>query len=138
MARFLLDTNVVSEPTMKQPNEHVLSQIDVHQSDVVISSNVLHELIYGCERLPESKKRSHIERYIEEVVLNSIPILPYDNNAARWHASERARLTSLGKTPPYVDAQIAAVAATNGFILVTRNLSDFENFDGLDVITWHK
>jgi len=74
MARFLLDTNVVSEPTMKQPNEHVLSQIDVHQSDVVISSNVLHELIYGCERLPESKKRSHIERYIEEVVLNSIPM----------------------------------------------------------------
>lgn len=138
MARFLLDTNVVSEPTFKQPNEHVIAQIDVNQSDVAISSTVLHELIFGCERLPESKKRSHIERYIEEVILNSVPILAYDSKAARWHALERARLTSIGKTPAYADGEIAAVAATNGLILVTRNLSDFKDFDGLNIITWHE
>jgi len=75
MAQFLLDTNVVSEPTFKQPNQNVIYRINTHQSDVFISSTILHELIFGCERLPESKKRTHLERYIEEVIFNSIPIL---------------------------------------------------------------
>lgn len=138
MARFLLDTNVVSEPTFKQPNQYVISRIDANQSDIAISSTILHELIFGCERLPESKKRTHIERYIKEVIFNSIPIFAYDDTAARWHASERARLTSIGKTPAYADAQIAAVAAVNRLILVTRNISDFKDFEGIDIVNWYE
>lgn len=138
MARFLLDTNVVSEPTFKQPNAHVIAQIEANLTDLAISSTVLHELIFGCERLPESKKRRYIERYLKEVIGKSLPVIAYDEQAARWHTSERARLTALGKTPTYADAQIAAVAAVHGLTLVTRNLSDFKNFEGLSVVTWHK
>ena len=51
-----------------------------------------------------------------------------DGEAALWHAEERARLTAQGRTPSYVDGQIAAIAKTNDLTLVTRNTSDFVRF----------
>ena len=75
---------------------------------------VWHELWYGCYRLPPSAKRTLIEAYLKDVIARTIPILPYDQRAALWHAKERARLTLIGRMPPFADGQIAAVAATNG------------------------
>lgn len=70
------------------------------------------------------------------MVLISFPVLDYDREAADWHALERARLSSIGKTPPFVDGQIAAIAFVNDLILVTSNLRDFEGFRGLQVQSW--
>jgi tRNA(fMet)-specific endonuclease VapC len=36
--------------------------------------------------------------------------------------------------PAFVDGQIAAIAATQGLVLVTRNISDFVAFDGLQLL----
>ena len=71
-----------------------------------------------------------------DVVLESFPILDYGWNAADWHARERARLVSAGRTPPFVDGQIAAIAHANGLVLVTSNTKDFRAFDGLRVESW--
>jgi tRNA(fMet)-specific endonuclease VapC len=65
-------------------------------------------------------------------------ILPYDERAAEWHAKERARLSSLGQTPAFVDGQIAGIAKVNGLVLVTRNTIDFKKFSGLKVENWHR
>jgi len=42
---------------------------------------------------------------------------------ANWHAAERAGLVGTGRTRPYLDGQIAAIAVVN-LILVTNNTSD--------------
>jgi len=63
-------------------------------------------------------------------------ILPYCDRAAEWFAVERARLTTLGRTPSYPDGQIAAIARVNDLVLVTRNVSDFADFDGLPLENW--
>jgi len=65
-------------------------------------------------------------------------ILPYDDMAAEWHAKERARLSSKGATPSFVDGQIAAIAGVNDLILVTRNIDDFKSFLRLKTKNWHK
>ena len=65
-----------------------------------------------------------------------MPILSYNQKAAEWHANERARLTAIGRTPPFLDGQIAATARANGLMLVTANRSDFEVFDGLQIEDW--
>lgn len=65
-----------------------------------------------------------------------MPILPYDEAAADWHARERARLVAAGRTPPLLDGQIAAVAAVNDLVLVTSNVRDFRGFDGLRIEDW--
>jgi tRNA(fMet)-specific endonuclease VapC len=62
--------------------------------------------------------------------------LSYTQDAAKWHGETAARLQLQGKTPPFVDTQIAAVAKTNNLILVTRNVDDFENFTDLKIENW--
>lgn len=133
---YLLDTNIVSEPLRPDPNQRTVVLLQQHQHELAIASLVWHELLFGYERLPESAKRKAIETYLEEVVALSLPILPYDAKAASWHASERARLTAIGKKPSFVDGQIAAIAAVNSLTLVTANVSDFADFEGLRIENW--
>ena len=71
-----------------------------------------------------------------EVVLESFSVLDYGWKAADWHARERARLIATGRTPPFVDGQVAAIAPANGLVLVTSNTDDFRAFDGLRVESW--
>jgi len=107
-----------------------------NQAEAAIPSLVWHELLFGCLRLARSRRREAIERYLEEVVSPSFPILDYDRAAAEWHASERARLEASGKPRPFIDGQIAAIAAVNDLTLVTSNISDFRAFRGLPVRSW--
>jgi tRNA(fMet)-specific endonuclease VapC len=67
-----------------------------------------------------------------------VPILPYEDLAAKWHARERARLSAIGQRPGFADGQIAAVSAANNLTLVTNNIRDFEMFQGLDLENWHE
>ena len=133
---YLLDTNVVSEPLRPTPNEHVLQHLKQHEAEIAIAAIVWHELLYGTYRLPRSTKRSAIEDYLTDVVAPTFPILSYDVQAAQWHAAERARLVSLGQTPPFADGQIAAISHVNSLILVTANMTDFSMFQELRVENW--
>ncbi|MBE0409903.1 MAG: type II toxin-antitoxin system VapC family toxin [Anaerolineales bacterium] len=133
---YLLDTNIISEPLKPKPSLDILRKLREHQGEIAIASVVWHELHYGCLRLPYSDKRSAIEAYLFKVIAPSMDILPYDERAATWHAAERARLTELGMVPPFVDGQIAAIAAVNKLVLVTYNTSDFENFQGITIEDW--
>ena len=135
-AKFLLDTNIVSEPLRPRPNPRVLDKISTHQSECAIASVVWHELVYGAQRLPVSVKREAVERYLTRVIRTTLPILGYDERSAAWHAAERARLVALGQTPPFVDGQIAAIAAVNDLTLVTFNRRDFARFADLVVVDW--
>jgi tRNA(fMet)-specific endonuclease VapC len=134
--KYLLDTNVVSEPLRPQPSSSVVRRLRRHEDEIAIPSVVWHELRFGVERLPVSRRRDTIERYLQDVVLPTIPILDYDRHAAEWHARERSRLVARGETPPFADGQIAAIARTQGLIVVTFNEDDFRRFQGLRVLNW--
>ncbi len=134
--RYLLDTNIISEAIRPQPNANVMQQLLVARSTAAIGSIVWHEVLVGCYRMPESKRRSIIEVYLQEEVKARLPILPYTQEAAEWFAVERARLIPLGLSPSYADGQIAAIAAVNDLILVTRNVSDYQHFTGLTIENW--
>jgi len=138
LTQYLLDTNVVSEAIKTRPNGNVMKKLEKCQNEMATAVIVWHELQFGYQRLPASRKRSLIKAYLEEVVAPSLPILPYDRAAAEWHADQRARLTAAGKTPSFVDGQIAAIAKVNGLTLVTRNTTDFKIFSGLKVENWHR
>jgi len=115
-----------------------MTMLKLHQNELVTASPVWHELQYGCHRLKISKKRRTIETFLEEVVWRHIPILPYDQKSALWHAKQRARLSKKGVVPPFVDGPIAGIAAVNGATLVTRNLTDFKIFADIKVLSWHQ
>lgn len=123
--KYLLDSNVLSEPPRPRPHAGVMDRLVRHTGEVATASVVFHEMLHGTLRLPKSRRRSELEEYLGELQA-SMPILPYDEDAARWHAEERARLYR--KTPAFVDGQIAAVAAVHDLIVVTANVSHFSPF----------
>lgn len=136
--RYLLDTSIVSNPLSKRPDSRILKRLEEHGIECAIAAPVWHELIYGCRRLPKGRRRRGLEAYIVDVVQNSFPNLPYDEAAAQWHGEERARLEGVGRTAPFVDGQIAAIAHVNGLVLVTMNETDFQAFKGLAIENWSK
>lgn len=134
--QFLLDTNVVSEPTRPTPDARVVGSLRRHDGELATCAPVWHELVFGVGRLPAGSRRRALDRYLQDVVLATLPILPYDAVAAAWHGKERARLQRRGAAPSFVDGQIAAIARLNGLTLVTRNVGDFRRFEGLKVVDW--
>jgi tRNA(fMet)-specific endonuclease VapC len=114
----------------------VLRKLEERGPECAVAAPAWHELAYGCRRLPRGRRRLAVEAYLQDVVRASFPILPYDEVAAAWHGSERARLESLGRPTPYVDGQIAAIAHVNGLVLVTANVRDFTGFKDLRLENW--
>ena len=138
MSQYLIDTNILSEPLRPEPNSNVIAKIQFNFATIAIASVSWHEILFGCYRLPPSKKRSRIEEYLKTLVLPNFPILDYNAETADYHALERKRLTEIGKTPTFADGQIAAIASVNNLILVTNNTSDFANFKNLRLENWFK
>ncbi|WP_261226744.1 type II toxin-antitoxin system VapC family toxin [Ancylothrix sp. D3o] len=134
--KFLLDTNIISESIKLQPNPIFLEHFRQNLEESAIASVTWHELLYGLYRLPESRRKKNLSDYLTQVIEDKMIILPYCHSAAGWFATERARLTTLGRIPSYPDGQIAAIARVNDLILVTRNVSDFANFEGLAIGNW--
>ncbi|MBW1881202.1 MAG: type II toxin-antitoxin system VapC family toxin [Deltaproteobacteria bacterium] len=135
--QYVLDTNTVSAAFWPEPPDGLIERLKASVGTAALPVPVWHELRYGCALLESgSGKRVALERFLHSVVLPHYPLLDYDRPAAEWHARERARLRKAGKTPPFIDGQIAAVAAIRGATLVTRNLSDFEHFQDLEIESW--
>jgi tRNA(fMet)-specific endonuclease VapC len=132
----LLDTNVLSEPMRQQPDTAVMAQLEEGGHRLYTASVVIHELRYGVQRLPKGRRRARLDSYVQTVLASGLTVLAYDTTAALWHGDQRARLETRGLKPPFADGQIAAIAATQGLVLVTRNISDFEVFDGLQLLNW--
>lgn len=133
--RYLLDRNVLSEPVRARRDLGVLRQLEEHGEQSCTAALVLHELRYDVARLADGRRRRLLERYLDEVVTR-LDVLAYDRQAALWHAATRAQMEARGRTTSFIDAQIAAVAATNDLVLVTRNMDHFAPL-GIALESWH-
>ncbi len=134
--RFLLDTNAISEPLKPIPNEAFLRRFRTHGAELAISVTTWHEALFGMYRLPAGRKRRQVRDYLFDVIAATIPILPYDATAAQGHAEERARLGAKGRSAPFADGQVAAVARVHSLTVVTANVKDFQFFSKVPVENW--
>lgn len=123
---YLLDTNIVSEPTKKTPSEAVLTSLDAKGGVSVICAPVWYELLKGINLLSDGKKKSSLENYTRDYIQINFPILPYDSHCADLQAEIYARMLKNGTPVSPLDSQIAATALANNLIVVTRNIKDFK------------
>ncbi len=133
---FLLDSNVLAELTRGEANAGVMAKLAEHRAVCATSALALHELAYGVAQLPDGARKARLQRFIGGLLECGMAILPYDQEAALWHARERARLAAEGIDAPFRDGQVAAVAASRKLTLVSRNPADFQHFAGLSSTSW--
>lgn len=138
---ILLDTNVISEPLKAAGDMNVLAWVDAQIIETLYLSSIsLAELRLGIAVLPEGKRRDTLASSLEQRVLPLFAgrILAFDAPAAQAYATLRARARFAGQAIAPADGYIAAIAATHGFAVATRDTSPFDAA-GLVVInpwTW--
>ena len=66
--KFLVDANVLSEPTKPMPDSRVVAWLRAHQRDIAVDPVILGELRFGILILPRGKKRTSLERWFDEGV----------------------------------------------------------------------
>lgn len=62
--KYLIDTNVLSEALKTVPDKSVLKMFEKWEKEIVTAAPVWHELQFGCQRLPRSRKREAIASFL--------------------------------------------------------------------------
>jgi hypothetical protein len=125
---IVLDTNIISEAMKPEPNTAVHDWLNAQASETLyLSSVTLAELLFGIAALPKGKRRNLLARTLDGLTgLFGDRVLPFDTEAARHYAdlAVAARLAGLGFPVP--DGYIAAIAASKGFMVASRDTAPFE------------
>lgn len=123
--RYLVDANVLSEPTKPDPNPKVVAWLRANEREIAVDPIILGEIRFGILLLPGGRRRERLERWFEAGI-QRIQCIPWDAaTGLRW-AEFLADLRKSGLAMPIKDSLIAAIALAYQLTVVTRNLGDFE------------
>ena len=123
--RYLVDANVLSEPTRPRPDPRVVQWLREHESDIAVDPFILGEIRYGILLLAKGRRRDRLEAWFEKGV-GRLTCLSWDDAAGLRWAALLARLRASGRSMPIKDSLIATTALVAGLTVVTRNVRDFE------------
>ena len=134
---FLLDTNVVSELRKVRggkANPGVATWAEQVPSSVLfISAVTIHELEHGVLLMERSEPNQGalLRAWLDQSVTAAFKsrVLVVDERVAR-----RAAALHVPDPASFRDALIGATALVHDMTVVTRNVKDFERFEGLDVL----
>lgn len=126
--RYLVDANVLSEPTKPAPHASVVQWLRRNERDIAVDPIILGEIRFGILLLPRGKRRSSLERWFDDGVQRLLCIPWEGETGLRW-ARLLADLRASGRAMPIKDSLIAATALVHDLVVVTRNRADFEKAD---------
>ena len=131
MLRYLLDTNICIYVLKNHPPA-LRERFNQYAEQLCISSVTLAELYYGGEKSARpTQNLTNIEGFVAR-----LECLPFAEKAAAHYGEIRAQLERAG-TPigPY-DLMIAGHARSEGLVLVSNDVRDFERVAGLRLENW--
>lgn len=122
---YLVDANVLSEPTKPAPSRKVIDWLSANEKDLVVDAIILGELSIGILALPRGRKRRQLEHWFEALV-QTVDCLPWDAAISRRWARLVVDVKQKGETMPLLDGMIAATALQHDLTIATRNVRDFK------------
>ena len=132
--KYLLDTNVLSEMRKSDCNPRVRAFTDgIPGENIFICAITVGELCYGVEKLPAGKKKHELAVWLYTKLpewFNGRIVSLDTETMAEW-GRIRAKAA---RTLPIVDTLIASAAITHHMTLVTRNIKDFEDIEGIMLV----
>jgi predicted nucleic acid-binding protein len=122
---YLVDANVLSEPTRPRPDTRVVEWLRSNQRELAIDPFVLGEIRFGILLLPRGRRRTRLEAWFDDGA-RRLHCLPWDAATGMRWAQLLADLRASGRSMPIKDSLIAATALAHGLVVATRNRRDFE------------
>ncbi len=124
---IVLDTNVVSEAMKPAPQPVLRAWLDNQAAETLyLSSVTVAELLFGIAALPAGKRKNRLTEAVEGLLaLFHDRVLPFDTDAARHYAELAILARTSGRGFPTPDGYIAAIAASRGFIVASRDTAPY-------------
>lgn len=125
---IVLDTNVVSEAMKPEPDPAVRAWLNEQSAETLyLSSVTLAELLFGISALPNGKRKDLLSEALDGLMqLFRERVLPFDTDAARKYADLAVTARTAGRGFPVPDGYIAAIAASQGYQVASRDTAPFE------------
>jgi predicted nucleic acid-binding protein len=127
--KFLLDTNVISEPKQKTPNAQVLEWLDAQdESKLFLSVLTVGEIRKGITRLESGKKKAELEEWLEKLRNRfARRLLPMSEKTFLIWGRICGDFENKGIVRSALDSLLEATALEHDLILVTRNVKNLQN-----------
>ncbi len=130
--KYLVDANVLSEPTKPTPRPEVVEWLLHNERDIAVDPIILGEVRFGILLLPKGRRRRKLEGWFEQGVKRVHCLAWEAESGLRW-AELLANLRASGRAMPIKDSFIAATALVHGLVVATRNRTDFEKA-GVEIV----
>ncbi len=121
---YLVDANVLSEPTKARPDANVVGWLSAHEGELAVDPIILGEIRIGVLVLPSGQKRTQLVQWVTALE-RVVECIPWDAAVGRRWAELVAALRRKGQALPLLDSMIAATALEHDLTVVTRNVRDF-------------
>jgi predicted nucleic acid-binding protein len=121
---YLVDANVLCEPTKPEPAPKVVAWLRANERDLAVDPVILGEIRFGILLLPRGKRRRRLETWFDEGIAR-LQCLPWDASLGLRWAELLADLRRAGRAMPVKDSLIAATALAHGLTVATHNRRDF-------------
>ena len=125
---IVLDTNVISEAMKPDPHLSVLTWLNDQAAETLyLSSVTLAEMLFGIAALSAGKRKDRLAQTLDGLMgLFRDRVLPFDVDAARHYANLAVAARAGGRGFPTPDGYIAAIAASRGFIVASRDTAPYK------------
>jgi predicted nucleic acid-binding protein len=123
--KYLVDANVLSEPTRPTPDQRVVAWLRRHEREMVVDPIILGEVRFGILLLQKGRKRARLEQWFDAGVRRLNCLAWEHETGLRW-AELLAKLRAVGRAMPIKDSLIAATALVHDLTVVTRDRADFD------------
>ncbi len=121
---YLVDVNVLSEPTKPRFQQKVVDWLAEHDSEIVTDAVVMGEVWEGIVSLPPGRKQQALKEWFAEICA-SVRCLDWTMDTAICWAELRDDVRRRGFTVPVKDTLTAATAKRYGLVVATRDTADF-------------
>jgi predicted nucleic acid-binding protein len=122
--KYLVDVNVLSEPTKPVSLQRVADWLQANRNDTVVDAVVLAEIWRGVDALPKGQRMELLTAWFLNLKAK-LPCLDWTPETAMKWGPLVNQVKGAGFTIEIKDTMIAATAKLHGLTVATRNVDDF-------------